>query len=101
MGKSYSKTEEKEVFITQNSSGGGNSATEYEGEYHVKLNNMLISFLLALMVLIIIIIIYLKTKKTYKEWIGRQMDKAFVRRMRLRLSGRAERARPGIPEEDV
>lgn len=90
MGKSYSKTEDKEVIITQNASGGSNTASDSEQENHIKFNNILMTTFLVLIIIVILALIYKKMIKGYKKWIDQQVDTAFIRRMRQRLSGRRD-----------
>lgn len=87
MGSSKSKTEEKDVIIAQNASGGGISTSDT----HVQINNILLSAALAIFVLAVFAIIWKKLKERQKKWIQNRVDSEFLRRMRLRLSGRRER----------
>lgn len=87
MGKPYSKIEEKEVIITQNSSGS-NAAGISETENHVRINNVLITTFLALIAVVIITLLCFKLKERHKKWIDGRINAEFLRRMRYRLSGR-------------
>lgn len=87
MGKSYSKTEEKEVIIAQNASGGSITAVES----HIQITNILLASTLTIIAVAIIIIIWKKLKDKQKKWIGKHVETELIRKMRLRLSGRRER----------
>lgn len=88
MGKSYSKTEEKDIIIAQNASRGNNGASDTEQEYHIKFNNVLITTFLVLMAIVILAVIYQKLVKKHKRWINQQVDSAFIRRMRQVIKNR-------------
>lgn len=89
MGKSYSKIEDKEVIIAQTAAGAGkNTATETETEAHVRTNNILLITLIVIVTIVFLGILYKLLKKHQKNEIEKQVQLQFVRRMRMRLSGR-------------
>ena len=90
MGRSYSKTEDREIVIAQTSSGGTNSASLSESENHIRIKNMLNTVLLVIIALVIFTLICIKIKQRQKKWIGDRVNSEFMRRMRLRMSGRRD-----------
>lgn len=91
MGNSYSKTEDKEVIIAQN--GGSNTAVQS----HIQINNILLASALTIFAVIIVILIYKKLKDRQKKWIEKHVESQFIRRMRLRLSGKRDREEGNEP----
>lgn len=90
MGKSYSKTEDKEILITQNAAGSNAGAAVTDQEAHVLTNNILVTTVLVVLLVLLIAVLCLKAKEKQQKWIQKRIDSEFVRRMRLRLSGRRE-----------
>lgn len=86
MGKSYSKVEEKEIVIAQNS--GANSVSLSED--HIKINNILITTLMVMIAIAVLIVLCLKLKEKHKKYIEDRVSAEFVRRMRSRLSGKRD-----------
>lgn len=88
MGRPYSKIEEKEVIISQNTGAGNNNASENETESHMRTNNILLTTLITLVGVIALYLLYKKYKECHRNWTQREMRAEFVRRIQSRLSGR-------------
>lgn len=101
MGKSYSKTEDKEIIIAQTAGAGKNSATDSETESHgIELNNALLITILVLIGIGIMVFIYKKFKARQQSWMRKTIQEEFVRRLQLRLSGRGRAAAATETDED-
>lgn len=98
MGKTYSKTEDKEVSLNQNAAGS-NKATIYEDievQNHMMTTNILLAAALTIGITAIIYFGCQKWRKNERKWMERKMHFEFIRRMRQRLSGRF-----GRPDEEA
>lgn len=89
MGKSYSKTEDKEIMITQNAAGSnGAGISDKDIETHILTNNILISVVLVVFIAATVCLGCKIWRKKERKWMEKRMQTEFIRRIRQRLSGR-------------
>ncbi|KAF9813307.1 hypothetical protein SFRURICE_015789 [Spodoptera frugiperda] len=88
MGKTHSKTEDKEVSLNQNAAGS-NKATIYENievQNHMMTTNILLAAALTIGITAIIYFGCQKWRKNERKWMERKMRFEFIRRLSIAQS---------------